>query len=79
MKQVKELDEFLIEYNGKTYTCKPIERNGSILYQVNFNTSYLYLTQSNDRNGIFWTTIPADNKLKHIAQILGEKIENHLM
>lgn len=79
MNQIKTLDSFPIECNGKTYACEPIERNGNILYRVNFNTSYLYLTQANDSNGVFWTSIPADSKLNHLVQQLGEKIENHLM
>ena len=72
-------ETFSIEFNGKSYSCRPIEKNGRVLYQINFNTSYLYLTQANDFNGKpFWTSIPADRKLSHVVQVLGEQIKNHL-
>ena len=78
MMQDTSNEKFPIELNGKTYECKPIEKGGSMLYQINFNNSYLYLTVATDRKGdSFWTSIPADNKLKQVVKLLSEKIENH--
>ena len=78
MNQCTSNEKFPIEFNGKTYECKPIEQGGSILYQIKFTNSYLYLTVATDRNGhSFWTSIPADSKLSHVVKELSEKIENH--
>jgi hypothetical protein len=78
MDQGTSHEKFLVEVNGKTYECRPIDRGGSTLYQINFNSSYLYLTVATDRDGQnFWTSIPADRKLSHIVKELSEKIENH--
>ena len=78
MNEIPSSEKFPIEFNGKTYECKPIENAGSMLYQIKFTNSYLYLTVATDRNGnSFWTSIPADCKLSHVVKELSEKIENH--
>ena len=78
MNQATLKEKFPIEFNGKTYECRPMEKGGSMLYQIKFTNSYLYLTVATDRNGhSFWTSIPADSKLSHVVKKLSEKIENH--
>jgi hypothetical protein len=69
---------FTIRYRDKDYACEPISRNNSIFYRVKFHNSYLYLTQAISQNGsTFWTSIPADAKLKHVVHELGKVITNH--
>jgi len=73
-----EFDSFTIHFNDKGYECKPIDQNDRMVYRINFNGSYLYLTQamSRDRH-MFWTSIPKDDKLHHIVPLLGSEIEKH--
>jgi len=49
MNQGTTNEKFPIEFNGKTYECRPIEKSGRMLYQINFNSSYLYLTVQRTR------------------------------
>ena len=71
---------FVIDYNEKKYTCRAIQINGRVVYQLNFNGSYLYLTKSINQHGIpFWTAIPQDLKLRHIVAELGKQLEDHLI
>ena len=78
-KTISQQESFVIEFREKSYNCKPLTVNGRVLYQINFNSSYLYLTVASDFDGKpFWTSIPADNKLKHVVQVLGEQIKNYL-
>jgi len=71
---------FVIDYKEKKYTCRAIQINGRVVYQVNFNSSYLYLTKSINQHGIpFWTSIPQDLKLRRIVEQLGKQLEDHLI
>jgi hypothetical protein len=73
-------ESFLIEFKEKKYGCRAFKAEGRILYQINFNGSYLYLTKSINQHGIpFWTSIPQDLKLRRIAAELGRQLENHLI
>lgn len=73
-------DVFFIEFKGKRYNCRAIRVNGRILYQVNFNHSYLYLTKTINQHGIpFWTAIPQDLKLRRVVAELGDQLEDHLI
>ena len=71
---------FFIELNEKEYTCVAIRANGRILYRINFNGSYLYLTKTINQHGIpFWTAIPQDLKLRRVVAELGRQLEDHLI
>lgn len=70
---------FDIEYREKTYTCDVIKISTSTLYRVNFPQSPLHLTKAKARNGdSYWTSIPLDEKVKHVVQELGTIITKHL-
>ena len=70
---------FDIEYREKTYKCEEFVFNNNTLYRVNFPNSPLHLTQANARTGdTYWTSIPLDEKVKHIVQDLGAIITRHL-
>ena len=71
---------FVIEFKEKKYTCRAIQINGRVVYQVDFNGSCLYLTKSINQHGIpFWTSIPQDLKLRHVVEQLGKQLEDHLI
>jgi hypothetical protein len=71
---------FFIEFKGKQYSCRAIRVNGRILYQVNLNRSYLYLTKTINQHGVpFWTAIPQDLKLRRVVAELGNQLEDHLI
>ena|SRR5437762_11940748 len=71
---------FVINYKEKNYTCRAININGRVVYQFNFNGSYLYLTKSINQHGIpFWTSIPQDLKLRRVVEQLGKQLEDHLI
>ena len=71
---------FFIEFKKKKYICRAIKVNGRILYQINFNSSCLYLTKTINQHGIpFWTSVPQDLKLRSIVYDLGNQIEHHLI
>ena len=71
---------FPIGYNGKEYNCRGIRANDRMLYQIDFNGSLVYLTKSINQHGIdFWTPVPQDLKLRHLAHEIGKQIENHLI
>jgi hypothetical protein len=71
---------FVIDYKEKKYTCQAMQINGRVVYQLNFNGSYLYLTKSINQHGIpFWTAIPQDLKLRRIVADLGRQLEDHLI
>ena len=73
-------DSFHVQYNGKQYNCRAIQANGRMLYQINFNASFIYLTKSINQHGFdFWTPVPQDLKLRHLAHEIGKQIENHLI
>ena len=73
-------ESFCIEFKEKKYSCRPFKANGRILYQIDFNGSYLYLTKTINQHGIpFWTSIPQDLKLRRIVAELGNQLENHLI
>jgi hypothetical protein len=73
-------DSFHVQYNGKQYNCRPIQANGRMLYQIDFNGSFIYLTKSINQHRIyFWTPVPQDLKLIHLADKIGKQIENHLI
>ena len=73
-------DNFFIGYNGKQYSCRAIRANDRMLYQIDFNGSPVYLTKSINQHGIdFWTPVPQDVKLRHLAHEIGKQIENHLI
>ncbi|SRR6266498_4857716 len=73
-------ESFFIEFKGKKYSCRTIKANERIIYQINFNGSYLYLTKSINQHGIpFWTSIPQDLKLRRVVSELGNQLENHLI
>ena len=78
---VESLGEgFFIEFNGKQYYCRAFKTNGRVLYQINFNTSYLYITKTINQHGIpFWTAIPQDLKLRRVVNELGKQLEDHLI
>lgn len=75
------LDEgFFIEFKGQQYCCRAIKANGRVLYQIKFNSSYLYITKTINQHGIpFWTAIPQDLKLRRIVADLGKQLEDHLI
>jgi len=51
-----------------------------MLYQIDFNGSFVYLTKSINQHGFdFWTPVPQDLKLRHLAYEIGKQIENHLI
>lgn len=71
--------QFQIEYREKTYTCEEVHVNNSILYRVNFPGSPLHLTRASARSGeTYWTSIPLDEKLKHVVSELGAIITSQL-
>ena len=73
-------DSFLVEYKGKQYNCRAIKINDRMVYQIDFNGSFVYLTKSINQHGIdFWTPVPQDIKLGHLAHEIGKQIENHLI
>jgi len=73
-------ESFFIEFNGHNYSCRAIRANGRILYQINFHSSFLYITKSINQHGIpFWTAIPQDLKLRRIVAALGNQLEDHLI
>jgi hypothetical protein len=73
-------ESFFIEFKGENYPCRAFRANGRILYQVNFNKSYLYITKTINQHGIpFWTAIPQDLKLRRIVAELGKQLEDHLI
>lgn len=75
--QVKQ--QFQIEYREKKYTCDEIQVNNSTLYRVHFPNSPLHLTCANARSGeAFWTSVPLDEKVKHVVQELGAIISKQL-
>jgi len=77
MNTYMESEGFFIEYNEKQYECVPIEKNGRMIYQIKFPSSYIYLTEAKAINGEnFWTSLPPDSKLNHIIPVLGKQIEN---
>ena len=70
---------FEIEFREKRYDCNRIEKNGMLLYRVLFGQSGLYLSRGLGADGkLFWTSIPADPKLKHVVSELGEIIEKQI-
>lgn len=73
-------DPFPVEYNGKQYNCGAIKINDRMVYQIDFNGSFLYLTKSINQHRIdFWTPVPQDLKLRRLAYEIGKQIENHLI
>ncbi len=53
-------DPFPVEYNGKQYNCGAIKINDRMVYQIDFNGSFLYLTKSINQHRIdFWTPVSA--------------------
>jgi hypothetical protein len=78
---IEILDEdFFIEFKGESYSCRGIKANGRVLYQINFRSSYLYITKTINQHGIpFWTAIPQDLKLRRIVAELGRQLEDHLI
>lgn len=73
-------ESFFIEFKGQQYSCTAMKANGRILYRVNFNGSYLYITKTINEHGIpFWTSIPQDLKLRRIVAQLGTQLEDHLI
>ena len=73
-------DSFHVQYNGKQYNCRGIQANDRMLYQIDFNGSFVYLTKSINQHGFdFWTPVPQDLKLRHLAYEIGKQIENHLI
>ena len=73
-------DSFPIEYNGQQYNCREIRVNDRMLYQIDFNGSFVYLTKSINQHRIdFWTPVPQDLKLTRLAYEIGKQIENHLI
>ncbi len=73
-------ESFFIELKGSKYKCLAIKANGRVLYQVSFNSSYLYLTKTINQHGIpFWTAVPQDLKLRRIVAELGKQLEDHLI
>jgi len=73
-------DRFVIEFKGAKYACQAIRANGRILYQVQFDRSFLYITKTINQHGIpFWTAIPQDLKLRHAVTEIGKKLEDSLI
>ena len=73
-------DPFPVEYKGKQYNCGAIKINDRMVYQIDFNGSFLYLTKSINQHRIdFWTPVPQDLKLRRLAYEIGKQIENHLI
>ena len=73
-------ESFHLQYNGKQYNCRGIQANDRMLYQIDFNGSFVYLTKSINQHGFyFWTPVPQDLKLRHLAYEIGKQIENHLI
>jgi len=73
-------DAFLIEHNGKEYSCTPMEVNRRMLFKINFGNAYLVLTKGVSARGEeFWACIPEDLKLKQLVQQIGHQIENHYL
>ena len=73
-------ESFFIEFKGERYNCRAIAANGRILYQVNFNRSFLYITKTINQHGVpFWTAIPQDLKLRRIVAEIGKQLEDHLI
>jgi len=73
-------ERFFIEFRGKNHSCQAIGANGRILYQIEFDNSYLYITKTINQHGIpFWTAIPQDLKLRHTVTDIGKQIEDHLI
>lgn len=69
---------FDIEYREKTYRCDKISFNRSTLYRINFPNAPLHITQASARSGdLYWTSVPLDEKVKHIVQDLGAIISVH--
>lgn len=76
MPDTKPATLFSIDYKGKVYAGQRIENRGSILYVIKFTNSLLCLTKARMANGgEFWTAVPADTKLNHVVQELGQKID----
>ena len=73
-------DSFLVEYKGNQYNCRAIKINDRMVYQIDFNGSFVYLTKSINQHRIdFWTSVPQDLKLTRLAYETGKQIENHLI
>lgn len=73
-------DPFPVEYNGHQYNCGAIKINDRMVYQIDFNGSFVYLTKSINQHRIdFWTLVPQDLKLRRLAYEIGKQIENHLI
>jgi hypothetical protein len=71
-------ERFFVTLRDKQYTCQAYKANDRMLYQINFNGRLLYVTRAlNQHRIVFWTTIPQDLKLMHIAYELGIQIEKH--
>lgn len=71
---------FAVEHNGKQYSCRAIRANDRMLYQIDFNGSFVYVTKSINQHRIdFWIPVPQDLKLTHHAYEIGKQIENHLI
>ena len=73
-------ERFVIEFKGGQYGCQAIRANGRILYQVKFDSSFLYITKTINQHGIpFWTAIPQDLKLRHTVAEIGKQLEDTLI
>lgn len=71
---------FSIKLGQKQYNCLAFEVNKRVLYRIEFNGSYLYVTKTINQHGIpFWTSIPQNLKLRHIVGELGHELETHLI
>src|SRR5215470_7569427 len=73
-------DGFSIRVRQKDYNCLAFEVNKRVLYRIEFNGSFLYITKTINQHGIpFWTSIPQSLKLRHIVSELGNQLEDHLI
>lgn len=63
---------FEIQFRDKTYRCDEISFNKSMLYKIHFPNAPLHITQAVAKSGeTYWTSVPLDEKVKHIVQELG--------
>jgi hypothetical protein len=70
-------NQFVIDYNGQSYTIEPLILNGTTVYRVYVNGQLAILTRSiQDKDNETWVSIPDGEH--PIANLIGQLIDKKL-